>query len=168
MRSPDVPCCWVIDEPESRVQVRETDRQSERQTDRVHSIKINPPLLPLNLSIDYLPSAAGGVWGGRRPPHREAKHLGHRGAVFIPWCVSTGSSQNFIPRCFSTGSSAQFFYPQVRQHSGSSQKFNSHTQRRYAGEWVRYATLDDGWCRLSVQPHRQLDWKPFKIARCLC
>jgi hypothetical protein len=69
----------VIDEPESRVQVRETDRQS----DRVHSISINPPLLPLNLSIDEPPSAAGGVWGGRRPLHREAKHLGNRGAVFI-------------------------------------------------------------------------------------
>jgi hypothetical protein len=61
------------------------ERQTVRETDRVHSISINPPLLPLNLSIDE-PSLQqqGGCGGGAAPPHyREAKHLGNRGAVFI-------------------------------------------------------------------------------------
>jgi hypothetical protein len=44
----------------------------ERQTDRVHSISINPPLLPLNLSIDS-PSLQqqGGCGGGGAPPTTE-------------------------------------------------------------------------------------------------
>jgi hypothetical protein len=45
------------------------ERQTDRQSDRVHSISINPPLLPLNLSIDE-PSLQqqGGCGGGGAPP----------------------------------------------------------------------------------------------------